>query len=413
MVRPVTNNGYDLPILNQKANVMIYNFDEVINRRGTHSVKWDAGELLKTFGLTERFDDETIPLFVADMDFACPEPVLEALRARVEQRMFGYSLHSASPDYHAAIQGWFRRRHGWEIATDAIVYSPGTVEALDALVRAFSEPGDGVIIQRPVYGPFTTVIEHNKRTLVNNALIDNDGYYTIDFADFAAKAKDPANKLFILCSPHNPVGRVWTAEELTQLAHICLENDVVLVADEIHGDLLRKGQTHYPICTLVDDDRLISCTAINKTFNVAGLHCSNIIINNQAMRQQFSNALGFKTPNPFSISALIAAYNHGEEWLTQLNDYIDGNLAFIDDFLRTHMPEVRFRIPEGTYIGWMDFRGYGLTPAEVHRRIYLQANVVLEGGEMFGVEGTGYQRICTPSPRALLQQALERIADQF
>ncbi len=392
---------------------MIYNFDEVINRRGTHSMKWDAGEMLKTFGLTERFDDESIPLFVADMDFACPEPVLEALRKRVDQRMFGYSLHSASPDYHEAIQGWFRRRHAWEIATESIVYSPGTVEALDAIVRAFSEPGDGVIIQRPVYAPFTRVIEHNKRQLVNNALINTDGYYTIDFDDFAAKAKDPANKLFILCSPHNPVGRVWTPEELTQLAHICLENDVVLVADEIHGDLLRKGQKHYPICTLVDDDRLIACTAINKTFNTAGLQCSNIIINNKDMRQKFIETLGFKTPNPFSISALIAAYNHGEEWLAQLNDYIDGNLNFVADFLKTNMPEVRFRIPEGTYIGWMDFRGYGLTSAEVHRRIYLQANVVLEDGEMFGVEGTGYQRICTPSPRSQLQQALERIADQF
>ncbi len=392
---------------------MIYNFDEVIDRRNTHSVKWDAGELLKQFGLTERFDAETIPLFVADMDFACPEPVLEALRKRVDVRMFGYSLHSASPEYHEAIQGWFKRRHNWDIDAKSIVYSPGTVDALDAIVRAYTEPGDGVIIQRPVYGPFTRVITGNKRTLVNNALIDTDGYYTIDFADFEEKAKDPANKLFILCSPHNPVGRVWTPAELTQLAQICLANDVVLVADEIHGDLVRKGQTHHPICTLVDDDRLISCTAINKTFNVAGLHCSNIIINNPDMRQKFIDTLGFKSPNPFSISALIAAYNHGEEWLAQVNDYIDGNLTFLEQFLKTNMPEVRFRIPEGTYIGWMDFRGYGLTPAEVHQRIYLQANVVLEDGDMFGPEGTGYQRICTPSPRSLLQQALERIADQF
>lgn len=392
---------------------MIYNFDEVIERRKTHSVKWDAGELLKQFGLTERFDVETIPLFVADMDFACPEPVLEALRERVNTRMFGYSLHSTSPEYHEAIQGWFSRRHDWVIAAESIVYSPGTVEALDAMVRAYTEPGDGVIIQRPVYAPFTQVVEHNKRTVVNNALIDTDGYYTIDFADFEEKAKDPRNKLFILCSPHNPVGRVWKPEELTQLAQICLANDVVLVADEIHGDLLRAGQTHYPICTLVNDDRLISCTAINKTFNVAGLHCSNIIINNQAMRQKFTDILGFKTPNPFSISALIAAYNHGEEWLTQLNQYIDDNLVYLQQFLKQRIPEVRFRIPEGTYIGWLDFRDTGLTSAEVHKRIYQQANVVLEDGEMFGTEGAGYQRICTPSPRSVLAQAMERIAAQF
>ena len=204
-----------------------------------------------------------------------------------------------------------------------------------------------------------------------------------------------------------------TPDELTRMAQICLANDVVLVADEIHGDLIRKGQTHYPICTLVDDDRLISCTAINKTFNVAGLHCSNIIVNNPAMRQKFIETLGFKTPNPFAISALIAAYNHGEEWLAQANDYIDGNLHFLAQFLKEQMPSVRFRIPEGTYIGWLDFRGYGLSSAEVHRRIYQEANVVLEDGEMFGPEGAGYQRICTPSPRSILATAMERIAAQF
>ncbi|MCB0062358.1 MAG: pyridoxal phosphate-dependent aminotransferase [Caldilineaceae bacterium] len=392
---------------------MVYNFDDVVDRRGTHSLKWDAAELLKAYGLAERFDDETISLFVADMDFACPEPVLEALHERVNTRMFGYSVHSASPDYHAAIQGWFRRRHDWQIDAESIVYSPGTVEALDAVVRAFTAPGDGVIIQRPVYAPFTRVIEGNGRAVVNNALVNHDGYYTIDFADFAAKAKDPRNKLFILCSPHNPVGRVWTPDELTELAQICLANDVVLVADEIHGDLIRQGQVHYPICTLVDDDRLISCTAINKTFNVAGLHCSNIIVNNEAMRQQFTDTLGFKSPSPFAISALIAAYNHGEEWLEQVNTYIDGNLAYLTQFLQERMPQVRYRIPEGTYIGWLDFRGYGLSPAEVHARIYQEANVVLEDGEMLGEEGTGFQRICVPSPRSLLAEALERIAAEF
>ncbi|MEZ4615839.1 MAG: MalY/PatB family protein [Caldilineaceae bacterium] len=392
---------------------MIYDFDEVIDRHGTNSLKWDAGELLQQFGLTERFDEETISLFVADMDFACPEPVLAALRERVNTRMFGYSLHSASPDYHEAIQGWFSRRHDWVIDVASIVYSPGTVEALDAMVRAYTDRGDGVIIQRPVYAPFTRVIERNKRKIVNNALLNTDGYYTIDFADFEEKAKDPHNKLFILCSPHNPVGRVWNPDELRELAKICLANDVLLVADEIHGDLIRKGQTHYPICTLVDDDRLISCTAINKTFNVAGLHCSNIIINNEAMRTKFVDALGFKSPTPFAISALIAAYNHGEEWLAQVNEYIDGNLAFVENFLKERMPQVRYRIPEGTYIGWLDFRGYGLSGKEVHERIYQRANVVLEDGEMFGAEGEGYQRICVPSPRSVLNQALERIAAQF
>ena len=390
-----------------------YNFDEVIDRHGTNSMKWEAGEMLKQFGLTERFDEDTISLFVADMDFQCPQPVLDALHKRVDARMFGYSLHTTTSAYTDAIQNWFRRRHEWEIDTESIVYSPGTVQALDALVRAFTDEGDGVIIQRPVYAPFTRVIEGNKRQVVNNALIHEDGYYTIDFDDFEAKAKEPANKLFILCSPHNPVGRVWTPAELTQMAEICLANNVVLVADEIHGDLVRAGQVHTPICTLVEDDRLISCTATNKTFNMAGLHCSNIILNNAEMRTKFGEALGFKLPTPFAITALIAAYNEGEDWLTQVNAYIDGNLAFLDEFLRAHMPQVRYRIPEGTYIAWLDFRGYGLSPQEVHRRIYQEANVVLEDGDMFGPEGEGFQRICVPSPRPLLKEALERIAAQF
>ena len=392
---------------------MIYNFDEIISRKGTHSVKWEAGELLKQFGITERFDDDTISLFVADMDFPCPQPVIDALHARVDRLMFGYSTHKTSPDYTEAVQGWFQRRHGWEIAEEAIVYSPGTVAAINTAVRAYTEEGDGVIIQRPVYSPFTTAITGNNRVVVNNSLVNNDGYYTIDFDDLEAKARDPRNKLFILCSPHNPVGRVWTPEELIRMAEICLANDVLLISDEIHGDLVRKGVTHYPICTLVDDERLIACTATNKTFNMAGLHCSNIIINSGDLREKYMAKLGFSQPTPFAITALIAAYNEGEEWLAQVNDYIDDNFTFLCDFLTEHMPQVKFRIPEGTYIGWMDFSGYGLSPEEVHDRIYNRANVTLEDGKLFGDEGLDFQRICIPSPRPMLRQAMERIADQF
>lgn len=392
---------------------MIYNFDEIISRKGTNSVKWEAGDLLKEFGITERFDDQTISLFVADMDFQCPQPVLDALHKRVDTMMFGYSTPRTSPDYNEAIQGWFKRRHDWDIADESILYCPGTVEALHIAIRAYTKEGDGVIIQRPVYAPFTSSITDNDRIVVNNALIHNDGYYTVDFDDLEAKAKDPNNKLFILCSPHNPVGRVWKPEELIRMAEICLTNDVILIADEIHGDLVRKGVKHYPLCTLVDDDRLIACTATNKTFNMAGLHCTNVIINNPEMREAFKKKLGFKAPSPFTISAVIAAYNEGEEWLTQVNEYIDGNLNFMQAFLAEQLPQVKFLMPEGTYIGWLDFSDYGLSPDEVHDRIYNRANVCLEDGKLFGDEGLPFQRICVPSPRPLLQQALERIADQF
>ena len=392
---------------------MKYNFDEIVDRKGTHSMKWEAGEFLKAFGLTERFDEDTISLFVADMDFPVPEPIIRAMHERVDRRIFGYSHFGTSPDYVEAIQGWFRRRHDWLISEESIVYSSGTVSALHNMVKAYTEPGDGIMIQRPVYFPFTAVIENNNRVVVNNALINDEGYYTIDFDDFEAKAKAPSTKMFILCNPHNPVGRVFTAEELTKMAEICIENDVIFVGDEIHGDLIRPDQTHHPILTLVDDPLILSCTAINKTFNTAGLHCSNIIINDQEMRDKFKAVQGFTSPTPFAIVALIAAYNEGEDWLQQVNAYIDDNLKFLDTFLKENMPQVKYVIPEGTYIGWLDFRGYGLTPKEVHDRIYNQANVVLEDGEIFGPEGEGFQRICVPTPRPLFKQALERIAAQF
>ncbi len=392
---------------------MKYNFDEIIDRHDTHSVKWEAGELLKKFGRAERFDEDTIPMFLADMDFACPEPMLQALHARVDKKTFGYSAFLTSPHYIEATQGWFKRRHEWRIAADSIVYAPGTVEAVNVLINTFSGEGQGVIVQRPVYSPFLSSIKSRKREVVSNTLLNNSGYYTIDFDDLEQKASDPNNTLFLLCSPHNPVGRVWTPEELVKMAEICLAYDVVLVSDEIHGDLIRRGQTHYPICALVDDDRLISCTAINKTFNTAGLHCSNIIINNVSMRQQFSANMGMKSPTPFAITALIAVYNHGEEWLEQVNDYIDDNLRYLDLFLKEKMPQVRYRIPEGTYLGWLDFRGYGLSSADVHDRVYNQANVVLQDGEAFGPEGAGFQRICVPCPRSILQEAMERIYVAF
>jgi cystathionine beta-lyase len=392
---------------------MKYNFDKVINRKGTNSIKWDAGDLLKKFGITERFDDDSISMFVADMDFQSPQPVIDALHKRVDQMMYGYSTHSTTSEYNEAVQSWFKRRHNWNIPAESIVYCPGTVEALHILIRTFSKEGDGIIIQRPVYRPFMTSVEENNRKVVSNSLIETEGFYTVDFDDLKEKAKDPNNTMMILCSPHNPVGRVWKKDELIQMAEICLENDIILVSDEIHGDLIRKDQTHYPICTLVNDDRIISCTAINKTFNTAGLHCSNIIVNNEEMRLKFIKRLGMKLPSPFTITALIAAYTEGEDWLNQVNEYIDGNLQYLKDFLEEKMPKVNYRIPEGTYIAWLDFRAYGLSSEEVHDRIYNKANVVLEDGEMFGPEGAGFQRICVPSPRSVLEEALNRIHKEF
>ncbi len=392
---------------------MIYNFDEIINRKNTHSIKWDAGELLRKFEITERFDEDTIPLFVADMDFSCPQPVIDALHKRVDQRMYGYTTHATDPEYFKTIQNWFARRMNWEFPADSIVYSPGTVHALKIAVRTFTNPGDGVIIQRPVYFPFTNVIEGNGRIVLNNSLVNNDGYYEIDFVDLEQKAKLSSSKLMILCSPHNPVGRIWNQGELEKISRICLDNNIVLISDEIHGDLIRTTETFYPIANVNSDDKIIVCTATNKTFNMAGLHCSNIILRNADMREQFSKELGMQMPSPFSISALIAAYNEGEEWLEQLKVYIDKNFDFLKNFLANKMDKVKFRIPEGTYIGWMDFSGYNMDPEEIHNRIYNKANVVLEDGKIFGEEGINFQRICIPSPRSILEEAMNRICTEF
>jgi len=392
---------------------MKYNFDEIVNRRGTYSIKWDGGETIKKFGLTDRYDEETIPLFTADMDLPVPQPLIDALHKTVDHRIFGYSIF---PDeYFEAIQHWFQKRHNWEIKKEEIIYSPGTVHALNIAVRTFTHPGEGIIIQRPVYPPFTAAIEANGRELLNNALkCDEDGYYHIDFADFEKKAKDEKTKMFILCNPHNPTGRIFNQEELRKLSDICAANDVLIVADEIHGDLVRQNQTFTPIAKVVENaDHIISFTAINKTFNLAGLHCTNVIITNPKHRKNFTRVMGNHLPSPFTVSALISVYHDGDEWLEQLKEYIDGTMEWAVEFLAKNMPKVKVRIPEGTYIMWMDFSGYGLTPEEVHDRIYNKANVILEDGKMFGDEGLNYQRICIPSPRPMIKEAFERIAREF
>lgn len=396
-------------------NRIIYDFDQIIDRHGTYSMKWDCGEMVKNMGLCSRFDKDTIAVFTADMDFQTPQPVLDALHAMIDKhKMFGYTGTMGTPEYNEAIIGWFDRKHNWKIEPEHINYVSGTVEALRVAVEAYSEPGDGVLITRPVYGPFTGAVEGSGRKVVNSQLINNDGYYTMDFADIEEKAKDPSVKMFILCSPHNPTGRVWTAEELKTLSDICVRNNVVLVADEVHCDILRKGVTFVPAGVVCAPENTVVLNAINKTFNLAGLHCSHAIIADENLRKKYQDALGMAMPSPFAVAALMAAYNEGEDWLNQVLDYIDGTIDWCLDFLKKEMPKVKCRRPEGTYVLWMDFSAYGMPEEEVRKRIYDQANVILEPGSMFDpVEGVNFQRICTPSPRPLMQEAFRRIAEQF
>lgn len=397
---------------------MKYNFDEVIDRHNTFSMKWDCRDFHVMLGLTDRFDEDTIPIHTADMDFRCAEPIRQALQKVVDHNIYGYTgtfPPGYGMRYYEAVMGWFDRHYGWKMSPEQIIYINGTVEAIRQCINAFTEPGDGVMINRPIYTPFTGTILQTKRTVVNSPLInDGTGYYTVDFDDFERKAALESTRLLLLCNPHNPTGRIFTDEELLRMAEICRRHHVVIAADEIHGDLIRKESVFHPIATVAGPEGIVSLTSLNKTFNIAGLQASNIVIQDEQLMKRYRAGASFITPNPFTAAATVAAYNEGQEWLDQVNEYLDGNIDFTLDFFARRMPKVKIRRPDGTYILWMDFRETGLTAEQIHRRIYVQANVMLEGGLQFDPErGAGFERMCVPTRRSLLSEALERIAAQF
>lgn len=394
----------------------MYNFDEIINRRGTFSMKWDQEELIPLWGMDMRWDNDTIPMMVADMDFACPPAIVDAMHKTADQRIFGYTICEADPRYAASIVKWYQHRHQTVVKPEWITYSNGCLPSVKAAIEAFSEPGDGVILMRPVYGHFNGTIEHEaKRRIVSCDLFNNDGYYTVNWEDFEAKCADPSNRLFLLCSPANPVGRVWKLEELRHMAEICAKNDVVLVSDEIHSDLVFQGYKHIPIISAAKDMKnIIMISGINKSFNVAGLMCSYSIIPDEELRKQFLNHLAECLPTPFTVAAQIAAYEECEEWLDELLIYIEEMADEAIAFFRTYMPKLKVWRPEGTYLLWLDFSAYGLSEKEIHRRIYDEANVVLQDGtDHDPANGQQFQRMCLTAPKSVLRTALKRIADVF
>jgi len=394
---------------------MRYNFDEIVDRRYgkySYSMKWGNNAMVAQMAEVDRIESDSIALWTADMDFRCSQPIIDALKGVAEHGIFGYSFPDQT--YYDAIISWFKRRMNWEIKQEEIIYVDGTVEAVKQCVLAYTNPGEGVIIQRPVYYPFTNCIETTGRKVINNQLKDDNGYYTMDYDDLAKKAEDPNTNLLILCHPHNPVGRIWRDEELIELARICRQNGVIIVTDEIHGDLIRRGEQFHPLATLVDNSNIVMATAVNKTFNLAGLHCTNLVIPNQGLRDRFVATMGIVLPSPFTIAAVTAAYNDSEDWLEQLIDYLDGNIDWVLTFLQEKMPKVRCFRPEGGYIIWMCFRAYGLEPKEIQDKIHRSARVLLESGSVFDPDlGYGFERVCLPSPRSVLQDAFERIAKEF
>jgi cystathionine beta-lyase len=394
------------------GTAMKYDFNRVIDRRNTDCAKWDS--VREVFG-----SSDILPMWVADMDFPIARPITEALRKRTEHEIYGYTRPSPSL-YEAVVNRMWQRYH-WKIEPEWLVFTPGVVPALNVAVKAFTHPGDEVIIQSPVYYPFWSAVTNNGCQVANNELKLINGHYEIDFADLERKSgprgemmPSPSRiRLMILCSPHNPVGRVWTKEELTRVGEIVFKNDTIVVSDEVHCELLFKGNRHTPFASISDDfsQRSIVCMAASKTFNLAGLAASTIIIPNRKLRDAFVTARAgiLPRPNALALVALEAAYCYGDEWLEQLLDYLPGNLEFLMNYCLERIPRIKVVKPEGTYLVWLDCRELGLEPLSLRAFMREKAKVGLEDGHMFGANGAGFQRMNIACPRAILEEALRRI----
>ena len=381
---------------------MKYNFDELVPRRGSNSYKWDSAG-----------SEDVLPMWVADMDFRTAPAVVEALRKRVEHGIFGYVKVPAA--YYDAIGDWFKRRHSWRVEKDWILFTTGVVPALSAIIKALTHPGDKVLVQTPVYNCFFSSIRNDECEMVANPLIYRNGAYSIDFDDLEKKAADPRVKLLLLCNPHNPAGRVWTRQELTRIGEICLKNDVFVVADEIHCELVYPGHQYIPFASISEDflHSSVTCTSPSKAFNLAGLQVANIFAANPAVRKKIDKALNVNEVceiNPFAVEALIAAYNEGEEWLEELRQYLLGNYNYLKRFFEEQLPQFPVLALEGTYLVWVDCSVLKQSSEEIVKMLLEKEKLWVNEGSLYGEAGDGFIRINIACPRQLLIEGLNRIA---
>lgn len=381
------------------------NFDEIINRKGTDCLKYD-------FAVRRGMPEDVLPLWVADMDFKTTSYVEDAVMERTKHGIFGYT--ESKEEYFQAVAGWMRRHHNWEIRPEWLIKTPGVVFALAMAVKAFTEKGDSVLIQQPVYYPFSEVIRDNGRVVVSNDLyLGEDNRYHIDLADFEKKIVGHHVKLFLLCSPHNPTGRVFTKEELTAMGDLCVKHGVKVVSDEIHNDFVFRGE-HTVFATVKKEYEQISviCTSPSKTFNLASMLISNIFIPDRELRKRFRHevdAAGISQLSALGLVAAKAAYEQGDEWYEQMMSYVGENIRYVKEYVKENLPGVTVIDGEGTYLMWLDFRGTGLNPEELDRRIIYEAKLWLDSGKIFGSTGAGFQRINVAAPKAILTECLERI----
>lgn len=385
---------------------MKYDFETVINRKNTGSDKWNS-----FFEILPDACDDVTPFSLADMEFANPPEIKEGLKKYIDDAVFGYT--SATDAYYDSIISWMRRRHGFSPKKEWFVMSAGIVPVIKEMVGLFTKPEDTVLLLTPVYYPFKMCAEWNGRKVVNSELILKDGEYSIDFEDFEKKAKDPSVSLFILCNPHNPIGRVWKKEELLKLADICLKNNVFVISDEIHSDLIMPGYENISFGTFEQKylDNCAICTAPSKTFNLAGAQVSNTFISNEQYRNKMTDARGYFSLNCFAYKACEFAYNRCEEWLDELITVLDDNRKFVEDFFAKELPEVKVHRLEGTYLMWLDFRAWGLYGKELEEFMQQKANFICDEGYIFGEGGDGFERLNIACPKSILKTALERLAD--
>lgn len=382
---------------------MKYDFDEIIPRRNTRSYKWDSAA-----------DDNVLPLWVADMDFRTAPAVVEALERRVKHGIFGYV--KVPDEYYQAVTNWFARRHGWQFPKEWMIYTSGVVPAISAIIKALAEPGDGIVVQTPVYNCFFSSIRNNGCRIVSSPLIYDGRTYRMDFEDLETKTADPNVKAMLLCNPHNPAGRVWTRDELIRLGEICRRNHVTVISDEIHCELVFPGHTYLPFASISDQHlwNSVTCISPSKSFNMAGLQIANIIARDDALRQRIDRAININEVcdvNPFGVEATIAAYNQGEEWLMQLLGYLQGNYETLCEFFGKYLPQIAVTELEGTYLVWTDCRKLGLSSDVLQSRLLAEAGVWLNSGTMYGAEGEGFMRWNIACPRSVLAQAMERFRD--
>lgn len=388
-----------------------YNFDKIINRKGTNCLKYD-------YAVERGKPADVLPLWVADMDFTVSEEITKSLHAAVDHGIYGYTQPKDA--YYNAITNWMEKNHNWKTKREWIMKTPGVVFALGAAVKAFTKPGDAVLIQNPVYYPFTNIIRDNDRRVIDNTLVyekrvtEGKSQYSIDYEDFERKIVQENIKLFILCNPHNPVGRVWNREELQYLGEICLRHHVIVVSDEIHNDFVYPGFEHTVFANV--DPRFaeftVTCTAPSKTFNLAGLQISNIFISNETLREAFQKEIdktGYDEPNALGAVACEAAYRGGQEWLDQLRAYLLENLNFLRAYLQEKIPQIYLVEPEGTYLVWLDCSELGISGKELDQFIVEKAGLWLDGGAMFGPSGADFQRVNIACPRATLELALDKL----